>query len=361
MTEQRPGPSDFNKQVIEEFRANGGAVGGMFEGAPLILLTTTGARSGRPHTNPAVYLRDRERILVFGSNAGRPKNPDWYHNLLAAPRCTVEIGTEDGRIDTYAATAEPVEGEERDRLYAIQCARDPAFAAYQAGTSRTIPVIALTRVAITADEERNQAIAQFLLRVHAELRADLAAIRTEVEDYFTARQVTGQVIPYGTARPRLSRRLAQHCLLFCDALHGHHTNEDRAFADFEKQFPHLAPALDRLRKEHRVVAEAVSELQALLATLTSEADDVSADISAGISTDVSSDMSAGISTDMSAPEARDTTASGTGPTPAPVPGTTISATFLADLERLASQLEEHFAYEEARLIPALTAAPPRAR
>ncbi|WP_433417261.1 nitroreductase family deazaflavin-dependent oxidoreductase [Microtetraspora malaysiensis] len=170
MTEHRPGPSEFNRQVIEEFRANGGSVGGMFQGATLMLLTTTGARSGRPRTNPVVYLRDRDRIFVFGSNAGRPKNPDWHHNLLADPRCTVEIGTGDGQIATYAATAEPVEGAERDRIYDIQCRRDPAFTAYQAGTSRTIPVIALTRAAPGAGEERNQAIARFLVRVHDDLR-----------------------------------------------------------------------------------------------------------------------------------------------------------------------------------------------
>ncbi|WP_433351370.1 nitroreductase/quinone reductase family protein [Microtetraspora malaysiensis] len=337
MTEHRPRPSEFNKQVIEEFRANGGTVGGMFQGAALVLLTTTGARSGRPRTNPVVYLRDRDRILVFGSNAGRPRNPDWHHNLLADPRCTVEIGTGDGRIETYAATAELIEGAERDRIYDIQCRRDPAFTAYQAGTSRTIPVIALTRVAPGSGEGRNQAIAQFLVRVHDDLRADLAAIRTEVDDYFAGRHTNGQAVPYGAARPRLNRKLAQHCLLFCDALHGHHTNEDGAFADFEKQFPHLTPALDRIRSEHRLVAQAVSDLQVLLANLTSEAGE--------------------LSTGTSAPEAHDTTAPDTRPSRI---GTDDAATFQAELERLASQLEEHFAYEEAHLLPALTGEPTRA-
>ena len=109
--------------------------GGMFEGAPLVLLSTTGARTGRPHTNPAAYQRDGERILVFASNAGGPKNPDWYHNLLADPRVTIEIGTGDGGVETYAAEAVPLEGEERDRLYQVQGERDPAFVTYQANTS----------------------------------------------------------------------------------------------------------------------------------------------------------------------------------------------------------------------------------
>ncbi|MET9344620.1 nitroreductase/quinone reductase family protein [Nonomuraea sp. NPDC003804] len=132
---------DFNQQVIEEFRANGGTVGGMFEGAPLVLLTTVGARSGVAKTNPAVYLRDGERILVFGSNAGQDRHPAWYHNLLANPDVVVELGSE-----RFAARAVPLAGEERVRMYERQAAIDPAFAAYQANTSRVIPVVALHRL-----------------------------------------------------------------------------------------------------------------------------------------------------------------------------------------------------------------------
>jgi deazaflavin-dependent oxidoreductase (nitroreductase family) len=109
MTAQQPAPTAFNQQIIDEFRTNEGRVGGMFEGAPLVLLSTTGARTGRPHTNPAAYMRDGERILVFASNAGRPKNPDWYHNLLADSRVTIEIGIGDGGVETYAAEAVPLE------------------------------------------------------------------------------------------------------------------------------------------------------------------------------------------------------------------------------------------------------------
>ncbi|HLX57173.1 MAG TPA: nitroreductase family deazaflavin-dependent oxidoreductase [Ktedonobacteraceae bacterium] len=131
---------DWNRRTIEEFRANGGKVGGMWEGKPLLLLTTTGAKSGQRRTNPVVYLRDGDRLLVFGSKGGAPTNPDWYHNLLAHPQVTVEVGSE-----TYEATATVLSGEERDRLYAMQAQLSPQFAGYQARTTRKIPVIALER------------------------------------------------------------------------------------------------------------------------------------------------------------------------------------------------------------------------
>jgi deazaflavin-dependent oxidoreductase (nitroreductase family) len=132
--------NDWNRQVIEEFRANRGNVDGMWEGRPLLLLTTTGARSGQPHTTPAMYLRDGDRLLVFASKGGAPTNPAWYHNLLAHPDVTVEVGPE-----TFEATATVLRGEERDRLFAKQAELYPQFGEYQAKTTRTIPVIALER------------------------------------------------------------------------------------------------------------------------------------------------------------------------------------------------------------------------
>jgi deazaflavin-dependent oxidoreductase (nitroreductase family) len=126
--------------MIEEFRANGGKVGGMWEGRPLLLLTTTGAKSGQRRTNPTMYLRDGDRLLVFASKSGAPTNPDWYYNLLAHPEVTVEVGPE-----TYTATATVLSGEERDRLFAKQAGLYPQFAEYQAKTMRQIPVIALER------------------------------------------------------------------------------------------------------------------------------------------------------------------------------------------------------------------------
>ncbi|MFJ8743136.1 nitroreductase family deazaflavin-dependent oxidoreductase [Embleya sp. NPDC127516] len=156
MSEQHPGPADFNAHVIAEFRANGGRVGGMFEGASLVLLTTVGARTGRPRTNPVVRASDGDRTLIFASNAGGPNHPDWYHNLLARPQVAVEVGIDDaGRavVETYAAEAIPLAGAERDRLFAAQCDRDPAFAVYQAGTSRVIPVVELRRIETAATDE----------------------------------------------------------------------------------------------------------------------------------------------------------------------------------------------------------------
>ncbi|KAB8197128.1 nitroreductase family deazaflavin-dependent oxidoreductase [Nonomuraea phyllanthi] len=254
--------ADFNERVIEEFRANGGKVGGMFEGAPLLLLTTTGARTGRRHTNPAVYLRDGERVLVFASNAGAAHHPAWYHNVLADPRVLVELGEE-----RFAARAVPLEGEERDRLYARQAAIDPAFAAYQEKTDRVIPVIALH-----PEAERLRAFGDELVRIHAYLRGELAKAR--------------EGGPAGDLRT--------HCLAFCDALAFHHNGEDRvAFPHLERLFPELKEPLDRLRAEHVVIARLAGELR----------------------------------------EAAD-------------PGT---------LDRVAAELESHFAHEEERLVPVLNA------
>ena len=132
--------NDFNQQIIAEFRANRGVVGGPFAGAPMLLLTATGAKSGDQRTTPLVYLPDGDRYLIFASKGGAPTNPAWYHNLIAHPEATVEVGTE-----KFQATATELKGEERDRLYAKQAELRPAFGEYQQKTSRTIPVIALTR------------------------------------------------------------------------------------------------------------------------------------------------------------------------------------------------------------------------
>jgi len=133
--------SDFNAKIIEEFRANHGKVGGGFDGAPMVLITTTGAKSGKERINPLVYLADGDRVVIFASKAGAPTSPDWYHNLVANPRVGVEIGDE-----KFSAEASEVNGEERDRLYAKQASIMPGFAEYQAKTDRVIPVVVLTRV-----------------------------------------------------------------------------------------------------------------------------------------------------------------------------------------------------------------------
>jgi deazaflavin-dependent oxidoreductase (nitroreductase family) len=132
--------NDWNSKIIAEFHANGGKVGGPFEGTPLLLLTTTGAKSGQRRTTPLVYMPDGERMIIFASKAGAPTNPDWYHNLVAHPQATVEVGTE-----TLDVTAVVTTGEERDQLYDLQAQRNPGFAAYREKTTRQIPVIALER------------------------------------------------------------------------------------------------------------------------------------------------------------------------------------------------------------------------
>jgi deazaflavin-dependent oxidoreductase (nitroreductase family) len=134
---------DFNEQIIEEFRANAGRVGGIFEGDTLLLLHHTGARSGRIRVNPLAYHRDNGRYVVIASKAGAPTNPDWYHNLKAHPEVTIEAGTQGG-IDTIDVLASEVTGEERDRLYRAQAERIPRFAEYAKQTDRVIPVMVLT-------------------------------------------------------------------------------------------------------------------------------------------------------------------------------------------------------------------------
>ena len=131
--------TDWNTRIIEDFRANEGRVGGQFEGAPLLLLHTIGARSGTERVNPMMYLDLDGHRYVFASKAGADTNPDWYHNLLAHPEVTVEEGTE-----TYRATATPISGPERDRVYQEQARRYPGFAEYQSKTTRVIPVVEVT-------------------------------------------------------------------------------------------------------------------------------------------------------------------------------------------------------------------------
>ena len=132
--------SDFNQQVIEEFRANEGKVGGYFEGQTVLLLHTTGAKSGLERVNPVVTLKDGDRYVIVASKGGAPKHPDWYHNLVANPDVKVEVGTE--QFDALATiTDEP----ERTELYSQMEATNPAFTEYKSKTDRVIPVITLSR------------------------------------------------------------------------------------------------------------------------------------------------------------------------------------------------------------------------
>lgn len=135
-----PEVNDWNSKIIEEFRTNAGKVGGPFEGAPLLLLHTTGKRSGASRTNPMMYLDLDGRRYVFASKAGADSDPDWFHNLVANPAVKVEVGEE-----TYDAIATPLDDAERTRVYDEQARRYPQFAEYASKTSRRIPVVELRR------------------------------------------------------------------------------------------------------------------------------------------------------------------------------------------------------------------------
>jgi deazaflavin-dependent oxidoreductase (nitroreductase family) len=133
--------NEWNKAIIAEFRANGGKVGGQFAGVPLLLLHTTGAKSGQQRVNPLAYSTDGDQFVIIASKGGAPTNPDWYHNILAHPTVTVEVGTEQFQAQATVA-AEP----ERTRLFDQMAQKMPGFAEYQRNTPRTIPVVVLTRI-----------------------------------------------------------------------------------------------------------------------------------------------------------------------------------------------------------------------
>ena len=132
--------NDWNRKVIDEFRANEGKVGGPFAGAAMILVHHFGAKSGVERVSPMVYFPDGERLLIVASAAGSPKNPDWYHNLKANPEVPVEVGP-----DTFPVVVEELAAAERAEKWAAITAAMPGFAEYQEKTSRQIPVLALTR------------------------------------------------------------------------------------------------------------------------------------------------------------------------------------------------------------------------
>jgi len=132
--------NDFNQNVIDEFRANGGKVGGYFEGKDVVLLNSTGAKSGQPRLTPLVYVTDAANYVLIASKGGAPSNPDWYYNLKANPNITLELGTE-----TIDGEAVEVSGEERDRLYAKMVEVMPGFADYERNTTRKIPVFTVAR------------------------------------------------------------------------------------------------------------------------------------------------------------------------------------------------------------------------
>jgi deazaflavin-dependent oxidoreductase (nitroreductase family) len=233
-------PHDWNTSVIEEFRAHRGQVGGPFAGGRMILLTTTGARTGRPHTTPLGYLPDDDfRILVIGSAGGSDRHPAWYHNLVARPLATVETG-----LFTYEARATILTGDERDRLFARAAEAQPGWADYQAKTSRVLPVVALASA--TDGPPMAGSFGDTLRAVHETFRRELAIIRREVAE----------------AGPSLVAQLRVNCLNTCAGLHQHHRGEDLGiFPAVAGRDPSLAPVVDRLRAEHEAIAALIDALQ----------------------------------------------------------------------------------------------------
>ncbi|MFC7328071.1 nitroreductase/quinone reductase family protein [Marinactinospora rubrisoli] len=254
--------ASFNQSIIDEFRRNGGKVGGPFEGGDLLLLTTTGAKSGTEHTVPLGYVRYGDHLLIVGSAGGADRHPAWYHNVLAHPMVRVEIGTE-----TFGAVAVPAEGARRDALFEHVVRAAPGYADYQAKTARVIPVVVLERSQPEAEADLPPAanLAEKLVEIHRWLRSQLDHVRAEAEAHFTARAAH----PSGDAPPPgLGLQIRQHCLAFCESLEYHHTSEDAGmFPALAEQHPHLRETVARLREEHRTVERIRGELLALLADI----------------------------------------------------------------------------------------------
>ena len=236
-------PDPFNQQVVEEFRANAGRVGGMFEDARLLLLTTTGARTGAPHTTPLGYLPDeQDRLIVIASAGGSPRHPQWFRNVLADPRVTVEDG-----VFTWTARAVVLEGAERDALFRRAAEAEPGWAQYQEQAGRLLPVVALERTGVPSPGVKSWG--QGLRLVHDAFRRELALVRAEV----------------ARSGPGLGAQLRVNCLTVCRGLEFHHSVEDRGmFPALAQQHPELSDTIARLGAEHVRVAELLAQLQAAL-------------------------------------------------------------------------------------------------
>ncbi|MDY0810931.1 nitroreductase/quinone reductase family protein [Kitasatospora purpeofusca] len=244
----------FNQTVIEEFRAQGGRVGGPFAGGDLLLLTTVGERSGREHTVPLGFVRADGLLLVVASAAGAPEHPQWYRNLLARPLVRVELGPE-----VFDATAVPAEGDRRERLFEAVVRAAPGYGDYQRHTARLLPVVVLEHPGAGAPAREVASLADKLLEVHDWLRAQLRQLRAETEAH-----LAGGV---GHA-PALGLQIRRHCLAFCQGLAVHHTGEDRGvFPALARSHPELRGVLEQLAEEHRTVARLKDELVALVSGL----------------------------------------------------------------------------------------------
>jgi deazaflavin-dependent oxidoreductase (nitroreductase family) len=238
-------PNAFTEQLITEFRTNAGQLSGPFEGGRFLLLTTAGARSGNPHTTLLGYYPDAARVLVVGSAGGSPKHPDWYHNLLANPRVTVETG-----LFSYEANALVLRGVERDEIFQRLVEADPGWGEYQSKTTRTIPVIALQQVN-AGPPSNGGSLGDSLRLIHDIFRRELALIRKE----------------FAASGPSLGAQLRINCLTLCQGLHNHHAGESTMlFPSLMTRYPELAPTIKQLDAEHTKIAALLDDLQAFIST-----------------------------------------------------------------------------------------------
>ncbi|MBN9742188.1 nitroreductase family deazaflavin-dependent oxidoreductase [Amycolatopsis sp. A1MSW2902] len=291
--------NDFHRRLIAEFRANRGALGGMFEGWSLAVLTTTGARTGLPREVLLGYLEIEGNGVVVASANGADRHPGWYHNIRRNPLVTVEVGGE-----TYQAMAAIPQGAAYEKLFAQVIAEAPGYGDYQAKTTREIPVVVVHRI-----DERVKGMGDWLIEVHQWFRAELRALRAQADDLANGR-ATAIVRP----EPDLAQEMRTHCLSFCTALRRHHVGEDSVvFPALAEQFPALAPVIAQLAEQHQVVARLQDSIRELVESF--------------------------------------------------VPGESDPVRLRAELERLAGELEAHFEFEEQAVVTALNAtaaAPPTA-
>ncbi|MYW92492.1 MULTISPECIES: nitroreductase/quinone reductase family protein [Amycolatopsis] len=289
----------FSSRLIAEFRANRGALGGRFEGWPLAVLTTTGARTGLRREVLLGWLEIEGNGVVVASANGADRHPAWYHNIRRNPMVTVEAGG-----DAYQAMAAIPRGAAYERLFAQVVAKAPGYGDYQAKTTREIPVVVLHRI-----DKRGKGMGDWLVEVHQWFRAELRALREQADDLADG-SATALVRP----EPDLAHEMRTHCLGFCTALRRHHLGEDSVvFPSLAEQFPALAPAIAQLAGQHEVVARLQDAIRQLVDGF--------------------------------------------------VPGESDPVRLRAELERLAGEVEAHFEFEEQTVVTALNAtaaAPPTA-
>ncbi|WP_312872262.1 nitroreductase/quinone reductase family protein [Amycolatopsis dendrobii] len=286
--------NDFHSRLIAEFRANRGALGGRFEGWPLAVLTTTGARTGLRREVLLGYLEIDGNGVVVASANGADRHPAWYRNIRRNPMVTVEVGG-----DTYQAMAAIPQGPAYEKLFAKAVAEAPGYGDYQAKTTRAIPVVVLHRI-----DSRVKGMGDWLVEVHRWFRAELRALREQADALAEGR--TAAIV---RPEPDLAQEMRTRCLGFCTALRRHHVGEDSAvFPSLAEQFPALAPVIARLAGQHQVAAGLQDSIRELVDGF--------------------------------------------------VPGESDPARLRAELERLAGELEAHFEFEEEAVVTALNATAP---